>query len=63
MESIENEIEPGHHIGQRRVSFTESTSTQYRNLLAFLNLLEIQIMNRHPHHFKTASTRANNMPR
>ena len=46
MESIENEIEPGHHIEQPRVSFTESTSTQYRNLLAFLNLLEIQIMNR-----------------
>jgi hypothetical protein len=47
MESIENEIEPGYHIGQPRVSFTESTSTQNRNLLAFLNLLEIQIMNRH----------------
>ncbi len=47
MESIENEIEPGHHIGQPRVSFTESTSIQYRNLLASLNLLEIQIMNRH----------------
>jgi hypothetical protein len=44
MESIENEIEPGHHIGQPRVSFTESTSTQYRNLLASVNLLETQIM-------------------
>ena len=47
MEAIKNEIEPGHHIGQPRISFPESTSIQYRNLLASLNLLEIQIMNRH----------------
>ena len=47
MEAIENEIEPGHHIEQPRVSFTENTSIQYRNLLASLNLLEIQNMNRH----------------
>jgi hypothetical protein len=46
MESFENEIEPGHRIGQPRVSFTERTLTQYRNLLASLNLLETQSMNR-----------------
>ncbi len=45
MKFIENEIEPGHHIGQPRVSFGESTSTRYRHLLASLNLLETQIMN------------------
>ena len=40
MKSIENEIEPGHHVGQPRVFFAESTSTQYRDLLASVNLLE-----------------------
>ncbi len=44
MKFIENEIEPGHHIGQPRVSLGESTSTQYRHLLASLNLLETQSM-------------------
>ena len=43
MKSIENEVEPGHHFGQSRVFFAESTSTQYRNLLASVNLLETQI--------------------
>ncbi len=43
MKSIENEIEPGRHVGQPRVFFAESTSTQYRNLLASVNLLETQI--------------------
>ena len=44
MEFIENEIESGHHSGQPRVSFAESTSTQYHHLLASLNLLETQTM-------------------
>jgi hypothetical protein len=47
MEFIENEIQSGHHIGQPRVSFAEITSTQDRNLLASLNLLETQIRNTH----------------
>ena len=44
MEFIENEIDSGHHSGQPRVSFAESTSTQYHHLLASLNLLETQTM-------------------
>jgi hypothetical protein len=44
MEFIENEIDSGHHSGQPRVSFAESTSAQYHHLLASLNLLETQTM-------------------